>query len=378
MLMPADRIQPDQGLAVRLMDDLAVLAEPSFKEYQTTKYIVSFLEKNGITPSHIFDTGCYGTLDFGAEKTVAFRADIDALPANPEKTEYKHLCGHHHNMTALLLLLEAVQRSKTKPKVNIRYIFQPAEEIVSGAKFMIEQGCLDAVDCIFAAHAENEIPMGKSAVKSGPCMAGSHHIALTFTGRATHAAMPHLGNDTITAAADYVTKAQMIVSRLKDPTLPGLISFGSIHGGSADNIIPDKVELKGTFRYFHPEVKAVIEKGLKSLALSIEELYGVKIELDIKDGTHPVNNDPSLAAFICDLADAENLPRIPYDKLTLGGEDFSEYVRLVKGVFLWTGANEKGNHPPLHSGDFYVPMPTVTASADMWISLAYGIHKYFE
>jgi len=375
--MDVKRIQPDAGLAERLMNDLALLAEPSFKEYKTTEYIVAFLKKTGINPSHIFETGCYGTLDFGAEKTVAFRSDIDALPANPDKTEYKHLCGHHHNMTALLLLLEAVQRSEVKPKVNIRYIFQPAEEIVSGAKFMIEKGCLDGVDCIFAAHAENEIAMGKLGVKSGPCMAGSHHIALTFTGKATHAAMPHLGNDVITAAADYITKAQMIVSRLKDPILPGLISFGSIHGGSADNIIPDKLELKGTFRYFHSEVKDTIEKGMESLASGIEELYGVKIEIDIKDGTHPVINDPALAAFICDIADENSLPRVPFDKASLGGEDFSEYVRLVKGVFVWTGANEHGNHPPLHSGDFYVPTPTVVASADMWIKLAYSIDRYF-
>lgn len=368
---------PDAQLAKKLLDELALLAEPSFKEFETTKYIVNFLKNIGITPSHVFETGCYGTLDFGAEKTVAFRADIDALPINPEKTKYQHLCGHHHNTAALLLLLNYLQESGEKPKVNVRYIFQPAEEIVSGAKYMIAKGCLDDVSCIFSAHAESSIPLGKLAIKSGACMAGSHHLSITFRGNATHAAMPHLGNDTITAAADFITKAQMIVSRLKNPTLPGLISFGSIHGGSADNVIPDLVELNGTFRYFHSEVRTLIEEGLQKLARSVEELYGVKVEVVIKDGTHPVLNDPELALFLCGVADSEGLPRIEYDELTLGGEDFSEYLRTTKGVFVWSGANEHGNHPPLHNKDFYVPVEALILSSKFWIKLVYAINRYF-
>lgn len=367
----------DKALAKKVLDDLALLAEPSFKEFKTTKYIVDFLRERGIEPSHIFETGCYGTLDFGAKHTIAVRADMDALPTNHEKTEYKHLCGHHQNVSALLLMLDYVQKSSSKPNVNIRYIFQPAEEIVSGAKYMIERGCLDGVDCIFGAHAESEIAMGKIAIKSGECMAGSHHVGISFSGKATHAAMPHLGNDTISAAADFIKGSHSIVARLKDPTQPGLISFGSIHGGSADNIIPESVELKGTFRYFQLDIREKIIDGLNKLAQSIEALYGTKVVIDIKDGTYPVINDSELASFVSALVDEKGLERIPFNKLTLGGEDFSEYLKIVKGLFVWVGANEHGNHPPLHRGDFYVPIPTLCASANMWINLVYGIDNYF-
>jgi amidohydrolase len=376
--MDTERFNPDSGLAAKLMSDLAEIAEPSFLEFKTTSYIVNYLKSIGITPENIYETGCWGTLNFGADTTIALRSDIDALPADSEKTEYRHLCGHNHNMTVLLMTLAEVMRNPVKPKVNIRYIFQPAEELVSGAEFMISKGCLADVSAIFAIHAWSDLPVGCAGIKSGPVMAGSHHFDITVSGKAAHAAMPHVGTDTVTAAAAYVTSAQMIVSRLKDPVKAGLISFGSFHGGSAANILPDEVKLQGTFRYFHEDVRAVIEKGMLSLAESIRLQFGTNVDVNIHDGTTPVSNDPALASFFVELADSSGLKRVPFEEPSLGGEDFAFYLKSVPGVFVRMGANEKDVHPPLHSKEFYVPAETVSSSVRLWVALVYGVDRFFQ
>ncbi|WP_202898559.1 M20 metallopeptidase family protein [Limisalsivibrio acetivorans] len=350
----------ERETALKVMAELAELAEPSFKEFKTTAYIKEFLESIGITPDNVYETGIWGTVDNGSDKTVALRSDIDALPFNEDKTEYRHLCGHNHNMTAVLMALKWIMENRDSLNVNIRYIFQPAEEMVSGASTMIERGCLEGVSCIYAMHAENEIPVGRAGVVRGPCMAGSNHFDIVFKGSATHAALPHKGTDTVSAAAYYINNAQTIVGRLCNPTMPALISFGSINGGSAANILPDSVRVMGTFRHFHLEIKEALVDGMQRLCASVKELFGVEAHLTIKDGTPPVVNDRELAEGIIERLDADL--RFSFDKPSMGGEDFAFYLEHVPGVFIWSGANESGSHPPLHSPDFYVPDETVVTS----------------
>lgn len=362
---------------LKTLGDLAEIAEPSLHEFKTTEYIIDFLKAIGLTPVKTNPTGCFGTIDTGSDITVALRADIDALPANPEKTVYKHLCGHHSNTATLLMTLKHIMQSEEKPKVNIRYIFQPAEELVSGAQIMIDAGCLDGVSLIFAGHTEPGLPVGKIGIKQGPAMAGSNHFKIYFKGASTHGAYPHKGNDCVTAAANYIMNVQTIITRLKDPTLPGLISFGSIHGGSASNSLPEKVSLEGTFRHFHKEILKLIPEKMQTVLNGINETYGVKGELLVYDGTPPVYNDEKLSAFTENLFNSLGFDIEPYNIMSMGGEDFAFYMQHVPGVFIWIGSGETQTHPPLHNENYFVPAKTVITSCDAWINNIYNVHRYF-
>lgn len=330
-------------------------AEPSFKEYKTSEYIKSRLAEMGLTGYKTVETGIFGTIDIGAEKTVALRADMDALPANPEKSEYMHLCGHHANMTTLLAVLDNITKNRDRLKFNVRYIFQPAEELVSGSIKMIEAGCMDGVSTIFATHTTPEVELGSVALISGGCMAGSNHFEITVSGKSTHAAMPHTGADTVTASCEFIMSMQTAITRLKDPTEPGLISFGMINGGSAANILPAEIKIQGTYRHFDPKVKKLIEEAMKTRLKAIEEFYGVQTILDINDGTPPVICDKSVTEEFREICREKGIKVSSFDSKSMGGEDFAFYLKYAPGAFLWQGVNSGGCHAPLHNIEYRVP-----------------------
>ncbi|MGE4318800.1 MAG: M20 family metallopeptidase [Deferribacterales bacterium] len=350
----------DRQQVGRDLKELYDRAEPSFKEFRTSEYIQTRLKGMGLTDYKTAGTGIFGTIDAGREETVALRSDMDALPFNAEKTEYRHLCGHHANMTTLLGILDIITKNRDRLRYNIRYIFQPAEELVSGSVTMIDAGCMEGVTKIFATHTTPDAELGSVALVYGGCMAGSNHFDIYFRGRATHAAMPHKGADTVTAACEFVTSMQMAVSRLIDPTLSGLISFGMIHGGSAANILPEEVYVSGTYRHFEPEVKDTIEKAIKTRLKSVEEFYGIETELIIHDGTPPVICDKELMDGFRQVCEETGIPISKYDSKSMGGEDFAFYLQHARGAFIWQGVSTGGGyHPPLHNKDYKVPEEAV-------------------
>ncbi|WP_415238246.1 M20 metallopeptidase family protein, partial [Seleniivibrio woodruffii] len=337
------------------LKELFERAEPSFGEYRTSEYIKERLNAMGLTDWKTCNTGIFGTIDAGKEKTVGIRADMDALPANTEKTEYMHLCGHHANMTTILGVLENITKNRDKLKYNVRYIFQPAEEVIGGAVTMIEAGCMEGVDEVFATHTTPDVALGSVALIAGGCMAGSNHFEVRIKGKSTHAAMPSSGTDTVTAACEYVMSMQTAITRLKNPVDPGLISFGMINGGTAANILPETVVLQGTFRHFDPVVKEVIHNAMQTRLKAIEEFYGVTGELIIHDGTPPVICDKDLVAKLINLSSAKNITVSRYDRKSMGGEDFAFMTELAKGAFIWQGVSTGGYQPPLHNKDYRVP-----------------------
>jgi len=231
-----DFYQPE---AQQLLEDLGRIAEPSFKEFETTKYIVNFLRENKVPLDQVFETGCFGTIDCGAEKTIALRADIDALPTNPEGTEFKHLCGHHSHTAMLLLALKYLIQHQDELKVNIRYIFQPAEEMGSGALFMMKEGCLKGCAEVYGIHVDAHQRLGEMLLKPGEFMAGAVMFEIKFSGNSTHAAYPHTGDDVLVAATDYVSLCQKIITRFKNPIKKAVLSFSQISGGQAFNILAE-------------------------------------------------------------------------------------------------------------------------------------------
>jgi len=356
--------------AQALLDDLSRIAEPAFNEFETTRYIVAYLQKNGIHPDSVLKTGCFGTIDCGAEKTIALRADIDALPANAEATVFKHLCGHHAHTAALLLALQFISQQRDQLKVNIRYIFQPAEEIARGATFMLEHGCLDGCAEVYGIHVDPEQRLGEILLKPGELMAGAKMFDIRFHGQSTHAAYPHTGDDVLIAATDYINLCQKIISRFKNPVKKAVLSFGQINGGQACNILAEELILKGTYRYFDDEVCSLIEDKMAAIAQAIELIYGISVDISFIEGTVPLINQPVLVDKLSSIFSATDFDVVSDHDPAMGGEDFPYYFAICPGVFVNMGIAGASGHPPLHNKDFTVPVEAVQRGAKFWSILA--------
>ena len=355
--------------ACLLLEDLGRIAEPSFKEFKTTKYILNFLQQNNIPVDKSFETGCFGTLNCGAEKTIALRADIDALPTNPEGTEFKHLCGHHSHTSMLLLALKYLVQHQDQLKVNIRYIFQPAEELGSGALFMMREGCLEGCEEVYGIHVDAHQKLGDVLLKPGEFMAGAVMFDIKFTGNSTHAAYPHTGDDVLVAATDYVNLCQKIITRFKNPIKKAVLSFGQISGGQAFNILTEELLMKGTYRYFDAEVKELIEQKMRVIGDAIKLIYGVDVTISAVEGTVPLHNNPRLTDKLIEIFSGQELQVNTKLDPMMGGEDFSFYLDECPGVFVKLGIAGESGHPPLHNKDFFVPADAVLLGTMFWVEL---------
>lgn len=345
--------------------DISKLAEPSFKEFKTTNYIKSTLEKLGVKEYRKFETGLFGTINVGSKRTIAIRADIDALPYDLKKNRFKHLCGHNLHTSALLSIIHKISIGEIKPKSNLRFIFQPAEEVISGAKFMIEQGCMEKVDEIYALHVDPEIEFGIVGIKTGAVMAGSTHFNIKLLGKGTHAAYPHKGNDLIVSASQFILSSQTIVSRKIDPVKPAVLSFGKIEGGTAANILPHTLTIDGTYRYIDDETKKILEDALTTNLQALSKQFDIRYKLSINDGTYPVINDNKLIKKVKDIFLINSIKLDENTKLSMGGEDFCFYGKYAPSLFLRLGIR-KGVTYPLHHPKFSVPIDALLPAIKIW------------
>lgn len=362
----------DRQEADQILQDLADLAEPAFKEFKTTAYIKNKLKEFGITNFIEGDTGGFGTLDFGADTTIAIRADIDALPVNSEKTKFEHRCGHHLHTAGLLIALCNVMASDIKPNVNIRYLFQPAEETVQGAFHLMEKNVLKGVDEIYGLHVDPDLEMGTMSIKQGYLMAGANHLIINFNGNATHAAYPHMGTDVIMAAADFIQQIQTIVARKIDPSKMRLISFGKIEGGSIGNILPATLQLEGTMRYFDSDVYQIMTNAMENLLCHMENFHNVKTELHIQKGPTPLINTPRMTEHLKRQLQNSSVQLAEDHRISMGGEDFACYLENVPGAFIRLGIKTEALTVPLHSENFAVQPEALTHAVDIWNTLIYS------
>ena len=351
------------------LKDLENLAEESFKEFKTTQYICEYLEKNGIKDFKNCNPGVFGTIDAGKDKTVAIRADIDALPLDNDKKEFKHMCGHHAHTAILLGFLRYANENLKNLKFNIRFIFQPAEEIGRGAKYLIENGAIENVDEIYGLHVEPLLNLGEIGIKKGFLLAGAKFFNLEIIGKSTHAALPHKGIDIFLVFSDLLNKIQSIISRFKDPVKSGVISIGKINAGYAHNIIPHKIEISGTYRYFEDEVKKIIEEKFINALESIKLFYGIDYKLDYLTGTIPLINDNKIVDRLIKILQNSKFKVVESIYPMMGSEDFSFYLEEIPGVFIRLGIKEGESHPPLHNRNFYVPEKAVDLGVRLWEKL---------
>ncbi len=329
--------------------------ELSFKEYRTTDFIKQTLSRLGI---EIVDwggeTGVVGLLKgVTPGPVVALRADIDGLPVQEENDcVYRsqnpgimHACGHDVHTACLLGAAILLAERRDSLAGTVKFVFQPAEEINAGAKFMLEKGVLEnpKVSVIFGLHNSPNISSGQVFLKSGGLMAAVDTTFLTVKGVGGHGGIPHLTCDPITAVAAIIQGLQTIVSRQVNPLEPAVISFGTIHGGHANNVIPEKVELTGTVRTFNPDLQIQMPGKMRAVIDCIAAAMKTEAEFVYRKDLPSVFNPPELAEWC----------RVPLEKVfgpkglvstapSMGGEDFACFQEKVPGVFLFLGVGNAG------------------------------------
>ena len=332
--------------------------EVSTEEYGTQAYIAGILEQEGIA-FRKYGTGIIAQLGKG-EPCVALRADMDALrvkeetglPFASEEEGKMHACGHDMH---LAMLLGAVMRLKAEEgnwRGTVKVVFQPSEEKrPGGARLLLPHLLEEPVPrAIFGQHVYPGLPVGKIGIRAGAFFASSDNINFAVEGKGTHAAMPHLGSDPILAAVALIQYYQTIITKSRDPFEPAVLSITSIHGGTANNVIPDRVEVKGTVRTHNNALRHHIFNLINGQSPAICGLYGCRVVPDMPwNGLPPLVNDGGLVQLVREAA-AGIAEVVEMPPLTLG-EDFAIYLEHLPGAFWTLGIRppEQEEMPPLHN-----------------------------
>jgi amidohydrolase len=357
--------------------------ELSFQESRTSKIVASFLRECGLqVQEKVNGNGVIGDL-IGMEPgpTIAFRADMDALPIQEETglsfsskiPGVMHACGHDGHMAALMGVARILSGMKEEIKGRIRFIFQPAEELTpGGAKGMIEAGALDGVHAIFGVHLWSEMDTGTFATTLGPMMAASDKFTIHIAGKGGHGAMPHKTVDALLVASHLVMAAQHVVSRGVNPIESGVLSFGVLESGTAFNVIADRAILEGTARSFTPEVREILEEKLHQTAVSIGSLYGANVEVKYQRGYPAVINHQQEASLSLNVAEKvfgkDHVGLMPPN---MAGEDFAYYLEQVPGAFCFVGAGFPKEHNfPHHHPCFQIDEKALLLTVEWFCHVA--------
>jgi amidohydrolase len=345
--------------------------ELSFAETRTAKLVADHLRALGLeVRTGVAQTGVVGVLRGGRPgPVVALRADMDALPVTelvdlPFKSQaagVMHACGHDNHVAILMGVAEVLAGIRQRLPGTVKFIFQPAEEIVSGARQMIAEGVLDAPapQAIFGLHVW-PAPVGTISYRPGPMMAASDGLNIVVRGRQTHGALPWGGVDPIVVASQIVLALQTIPSRQVDVTkAPAIVTVGMIQGGTARNIIPDSVVLQGTVRTFDEAMRADVKDRIRRTAEEIARSAGAAAGVDFGTASAPVTvNDPALARRMRPtLQRAAGADKVLEAELSMPSEDFAYYAQRIPGLFVFLGVTPEGQDlrtvPRNHSPHFF-------------------------
>ena len=362
---------------VEMRRDFHSHPEPSFEEFRTTKRIAEELDAMGI-PYRLFKpTGLIGEIKGGKPgKCIALRADIDALstvektglPYASQNEGYMHACGHDTHTAMLLGAAKILMSVKDELCGTVKLIFQPAEELASGAKCIIEQGVLDGVDAAFGQHIFSGIPAGMLSISEGALLPAADYFKLTVTGKASHGALPDEGCDATVAASAIVMALQTISSREFSPLDPIVVTVGTLNSGARFNIISGEATLEGTVRIFnkdiHPRMPEIIERIAKQTAAA----FRCDAELDYQFKTEILVNEPHMTAIARDAAGklvSEDM--IAPFKRNMGGEDFAAYTAHVPSAFVSLGG---GGDAPQHSDMFCIDESAMEVGTALYAQVA--------
>jgi amidohydrolase len=364
--------------------------ELSYHEHKTTEFIVDTLEDLDIRVDCPLETGCVGIIegDKSADRVVALRADIDALPIAEEghhKKEFlseiqgvAHCCGHDAHTANMLGTAKILSDLREDIEGTVLLIFQPGEEkLPGGGRLLCETGYLQdkGVDVIYGLHSYPHLEPGQIGLRKGPLMARPDEFKIEVIGKGGHAASPHQAADPILMASQVVEQLQSIVSRNVNPTEPSVVTVGKISGGSAHNIIPEKVELLGTVRTFSQQTADMIRDRIESIVAGVTEASGGAYTFDFDYGYPAVNNTDWATDLVVDsavdLLGDENVKLL--DNPIMAGEDFAFYQQEFPGVFffLGSGREQSGSTYPWHHPQYNIDEECFKTGAALMASLVF-------
>src|SRR5512147_1858221 len=335
--------------------------ETAFEEHDTAAFIAERLASFGVTVYRgLAGTGVIGTLTTGEGPTIGLRADMDALgfeEANDfahrsTRRGKMHACGHDGH-TAMLLGAARYLAETRRFRGSVHFIFQPAEENEAGGRVMVEEGLFEAfpVQAVYGMHNWPGLPVGRFAIRPGPMMAASDVFEIVLPGKGAHAAMPHLGTDSVVAAAAVVTALQNVTSRQIDPLDAAVISVTQICAGDTWNVIPERAILRGTTRALRPETQDIRESSIRRIAENVAIAHECSADVRYQRRYPPTINDASeteraVAAAHLVVGESNVLRDLPP---TMGAEDFAFMLREKPGCYVWIGNGSAEGGCTLHS-----------------------------
>jgi amidohydrolase len=364
-----DELVPDM---VAMRRDLHEHPELAFEEVRTSGIVAQRLRTLGLeVQTGIAKTGVVGLLRGGASKpgakTIAIRADMDALPIfELNEIEYRstvdgkmHACGHDGHTSILLAVADILSRRRQELPGNVKFVFQPAEEVIGGAEPMVKEGAMDGVDGVIGLHLISDYPLGRVGVRAGTVFASADKVVIRVQGKGGHAAMPETAVDPIVIAAYIITALQTLISRETSPFSPAVITIGKISAGTAFNIIPESAELQGTMRAFSPEHREKLVRRIGEVATGIALAMGGTCSVEVFDSCPPCTNDPAMTEVVLKAA-VEAVGAKDVDEseevMTTGSDDMAYFLNAVPGCYFIVGAHneEKGARYPHHHPRFNI------------------------
>ncbi len=381
---------------INLRNDFHKHPELSTLEKRTTERICEVLKTLDVSIRTFDDlTGVVGLLQgektgSGENRTIALRADIDALPVQESGSKrYKsihagvmHACGHDAHTAIVLGVAKKIQDSGLLAKIDgaVKFIFQPAEEKLGGAKAMIERGVLEdpPVDQIIAGHMDPNLSVGTVGLFAHIGHASSDPFKLVITGKGTHGARPHLGINPITAGGCFAAGLDSIIPRCINPARSAVVSVGTFHAGKAGNVIPEQAVIQGSVRAHDETVRKDILEAMKNLVRGVDSMFGTRSELVFKSGAPVGVNDRdvsrSLRRTSVEVVGEENVKDLPF---IMGSEDFYYFTQQRPGAMMRFGcaSEEDGINHPLHSPDFDIHEDVLEVGVDV---LYRAVENFFK
>ncbi|HFI0762084.1 TPA: N-acetyldiaminopimelate deacetylase [Streptococcus suis] len=336
------------------------IPELGMEEFKTHAFLMEtiegLLQDCSFSQVRTWETGILVYLTGSApQKTIGWRTDIDGLPIVEEtgldfkslQPDRMHACGHDFHMTIALGLLEKM--AEQQPKNNLLFLFQPAEENLAGGMLMYEAGAFGdwLPDEFYGLHVRPDLKVGQMATNRATLFAGTCEVKIRFTGKGGHAAFPHTANDALVAASYFVTQVQSVVSRNVDPIEGAVVTFGSMHAGTTNNVITETAFLHGTIRALTQSMSLLVQKRVREIAEGIALSFGVDLEIELNpSGYLPVENNPQLADELMTYFEQVDGVEMIDCSPAMTGEDFGYLLNKVPGVMFWLGVDTPY---PLHN-----------------------------
>ena len=335
----------------------------------------------GLAPKmNVGKTGVTADLTFGEGPTIALRADMDALPMqeasgldfSSKHDGVMHACGHDGHMAMLLGAAKVLTQNGNSFNGTVRFIFQPAEEGAGGARYMIEDGCLDGVDEIYGIHVWNYQPVGEVGITDGPVLAAADMFEINLKGIGGHGAAPQGTIDAVVIASHLVQALQTIVSRNTNPLESTVVTIGTINGGHNFNIIADEVTLSGTARAYTEENRNLIKTRMAEIIDGVAKTFGAEISFDYEDGYPPTINHTDPVNKVLKAAERVVGEKAGMPYLSMGGEDFSYYLQKIPGCFFFVGSapnDQKLFETPHHCSHFTMDERALLVGPSIYLNL---------